>query len=60
MLYTITYVLRKDITNGKYVAKDAKTHAIVGNDVTNATNKFLDEAGVAKSEVKIIEVRLGA
>lgn len=60
MIYTITYVPRENIKNGKFEAKNAKTHAIYGNDVTNAINKFLDEAGVAKSEVKIIEVRLGA
>lgn len=62
MLYTIVYSLRCDIKDngGKLLADKISTVCVIANDAVNAQNKFLKDNDLAKGDVKILEVRLGA
>ncbi len=62
MLYTVVYALRSDIkeNNNKLASEHVKSVHVVAHDVVNAQGKFLKENDLSKSDVKFIEIRLGA
>lgn len=61
MLYTIYYVDRVRDDNGKDVTNnaDAVFVRVEASDATRALSKALKEIDKQKSEVKILEIRLG-
>lgn len=63
-VYTVVYILKSKIDNGKFDIKDVASVQEVASDATRALSqarKSLTEAGVieANGDAKILEIRLG-